>query len=133
MKIIGIIGSRRRNSPEDFAQCEKAFLAIYKDGDEIVSGGCWAGGDKFAEILAKKYQVPIKIYYAQWRKLGKIAGFTRNTNIADDCHVLIALVSPDRTGGAEDTIRKAQFKGKEIILLESPEALPKEWDVNLEI
>lgn len=118
MKTIGIIGSRRRNSKEDYDQLEKAFVQIYKDGDQLVSGGCPSGGDKFCEILAKKYQVPIKIYYAQWNKLGKIAGFTRNTNIAEDCDVLIALVAPDRLGGAEDTIKKAKYMHKEIILLE---------------
>ncbi len=123
MKTIGIVGSRRRNSQEDFNSLEKKFLETYKEGDHIVSGGCPKGGDFYAEILAKKYQIPIKIYYAQWDKLGKIAGFTRNTNIAEDCDVLIALVASDRSGGTEDTIKKAKYMNKEIILLESPETV----------
>ena len=117
MKTIGIIGSRRRNSEADYDQLEKAFLEIYKDGDRIVSGGCSQGGDHFAEIIAKKYQIPITIYYAQWDKLGKRAGFARNTDIARDCNVLLALVSDDRSGGSEDTIKKAEKMGKSIILL----------------
>jgi len=117
MKTIGIVGSRRRNSEEDYKLCENKFLEIYEDGDEVVSGGCYAGGDKFAEIIAKKYQVPIKIYYAQWNKLGKRAGFARNTYIAQDADVIIALVANDRTGGTEDTIKKAEKDNKRIILI----------------
>jgi hypothetical protein len=105
-KIIGIIGSRSRDTEEDFKECEKVFLSIYEDGDEIVSGGCPVGGDAFAERLAKKYQVPIKIYYAQWKKLGKRAGFARNGDIARDADSLIAVVNEDRQGGTEDTIKK---------------------------
>jgi hypothetical protein len=118
MKTIGIIGSRRRDSQKDFEQCENKFLEIYEEGDEIVSGGCSRGGDRFAEILAKKHQVPIKIDYAQWDKLGKGAGFARNTDIAKDSDVLIAVVASDRTGGAEDTIKKAIKMNKKIIILE---------------
>lgn len=117
MKTIGIVGSRRRNSKEDFDLVEKKFLEIYEDGDELVSGGCPSGGDKFCEMLAKKYQIPIKIYYAQWDKLGKGAGFARNTDIARDADALIALVAEDRKGGTEDTIKKAEKLGKQIILI----------------
>lgn len=120
MKRIGIVGSRRRDTPKDFEQCEKAFLEIYKEGDELVSGGCSRGGDKFCEILARKYQVPIKIYYAQWDKLGKGAGFARNADIAKDSDILIAVVADDRTGGAEDTIRKAARMNKSMVILSSP-------------
>ena len=81
-------------------------MEIYEDGDTIVSGGCPEGGDNFAERIAKKEQVPVKIYYARWNKLGKSAGFTRNGDIARDADVLIAVVAADRTGGTEDTIKK---------------------------
>ena len=117
MKTIGIIGSRRRNSQNDFELCERAFLEIYKPGDEIVSGGCPKGGDRFAEIIAKNHQVPIKIYYAQWDKLGRGAGFARNTNIAGDADIIIAVVAPDRKGGTEDTIKKTEKMGKNLIIL----------------
>jgi hypothetical protein len=123
MKTIGIVGSRRRDTADDFNMCEKAFLEIYKEGDHLVSGGCSRGGDRFCEILAKKYQIPIKIHYAQWDKLGKKAGMIRNTDIAKDCDILMAVVAEDRTGGAEDTVRKATTFGKEIILV-----LPEERD-----
>lgn len=118
-KTIAIIGSRSRDSQEDYQACLKSFFEIYEEGDEIVSGGCPKGGDRFAEVIAKKYQIPIKIYYAQWNKLGKSAGFARNTNIAQDADVIIAVVSTDRKGGTEDTIAKAILMQKKIVLVES--------------
>jgi hypothetical protein len=48
----------------------------------------------------------------------KAAGFVRNTKIAEECDVLIAVVASDRLGGTEDTIRKAEKLGKQIILVE---------------
>lgn len=133
MKKIGIIGSRRRSSKEDFDICEKSFLEIYQQGDEIVSGGCPKGGDRFAEILAKEYQVPIKIYYAQWDKLGRGAGFARNTDIARDSDVIIALVADDRTGGTEDTIKKADKMGKSLIILSSAQNNSVNNDTDIEL
>ena len=123
MKVIGIVGTRRRNSQKDFLQCEKKFLDVYEDGDEIVSGGCPQGADRYAEVIAKKHQIPIKIYYAQWNKLGKRAGFARNGDIAQDADVLIAVVSDDRSGGTEDTIKKFGDKGELILLYSEVEEM----------
>lgn len=111
MKAIGIIGSRRRNSRGDFLAVEKCFLSLFQEGDIIVSGGCPKGGDRFAEILAKRYRAPISVYRPDW-KLGKHAGFLRNSNIAKASHVLIACVASDRRGGTEDTIKKFNKLGK---------------------
>ena len=105
MKIIGIVGSRRRDSEKDFKICEAKFKELYEEGDEVVSGGCPKGGDRFAERIAKKYGLGIKIYFPNWN-LGKAAGFARNTFIARDATDLIAVVAEDRTGGTEDTVRK---------------------------
>ena len=109
MKKIIIIGTRRRNTHSDFIKVELVFLKIYNKGDMIVSGGCRTGGDRFAEILIKKYNTPKKIFKAKWRKDGKYnryAGFERNTPVAKFGDEMIACVASDRTGGTEDTIRK---------------------------
>lgn len=106
MKKIGIVGSRRRNTEKDLKKVNDAFLNNYLEGDEIISGGCSKGGDRFAEKLSESYKVPIKIYKADWNKFGKVAGFMRNTDIAKESDILIACVSEDRTGGTEDTIKK---------------------------
>jgi len=108
MKKIGIIGTRRRNTPEAYNRIEKAFLRHFEEGDWIISGGCAKGGDRFAEVIAKKFGVPILIFYPDWNKYKKGAGLVRNLNIAKNSDVLIACVSRDRTGGTEDTIKKFQ-------------------------
>jgi len=136
MKRIGIIGSRRRDSKEDLEACREVFLKTYEKGDTIVSGGCPKGGDKFAEIFAKEYEVPITIHYPDKSKLDKVKlaqnpkwayaeiNFARNTLIARDSDILIAVVSEDRTGGSEDTIKKAITMDKEIVLVPQVEFNP---------
>jgi len=129
MKKIGIIGSRRRDSAEDMEACRKVFLSVYEKDDIIVSGGCKLGGDRFAEIFAKEYNIPIIIHYPDKSKLDpeklkknvKWAyaeiNYARNTFIAQDSDVIIAVVSQDRKGGTEDTIKKAEKMGKSIVLV----------------
>ena len=105
-KIIGIIGTRRRDRHKDYEVVEKEFFEVYEEGDWICSGGCPKGGDRFAEKIAKRYGIPIIIFYPNWKKHGKGAGIIRNTYIAITSCELIACVAEDRTGGTEDTIKK---------------------------
>jgi len=115
-QVIGVVGSRRRDSPDDLVDCRLAFMGVYRAGDSIVSGGCPKGGDRFAEIIAKEMGLTITIHYPDWNgPAGRAAGFVRNTKIAQDCTVLIAIVAEDRTGGTEDTVKKALKLGKRVI------------------
>lgn len=129
MKTIGIIGSRRRDSKEDLELCRKTFLEIYEEGeDSLVSGGCPKGGDRFCQIFAEEYGIPIKIHYAEWDKYGKAAGFKRNAYIAKDADVLICVVAEDRIGGTENTIATATKLGKRIILVPQVPKKENEFD-----
>ena len=117
MKTIGIVGTRRRDGPASYKKVLKAFQSIYKKGDTIISGGCPKGGDRFAEAIAWRLDIPIKIYRANW-KLGRHAGFLRNTDIAKNSTKLIACIAEDRTGGTEDTIKKfLKFNTRDNLLL----------------
>ena len=110
MKKIGIVGTRRRDTANDRLAVTQQFFEIYEYGDWIVSGGCPEGGDRFAEVIAKDNGIPIIIFYPNWKKYGKVAGFIRNTDIADHSDRLIACTAPDRKGGTEDTIHKYLYE-----------------------
>lgn len=128
-RMIGIVGSRRRDDDVDFAACLVAFESVYVEGDGIVSGGCEQGGDRFAELIAEQYGIQIMICYPNEDDLdlellavNRRAAYAkinhaRNTIIAQNCDILIAVVAPDRTGGTEDTIKKTRRLNKHIILV----------------
>ena len=117
MTTIGIIGTRRRDSEEDFLEVERVFLRFYKDGDIICSGLCPRGADRFAVILQQKYETKYIWYPADW-SFGRFAGFLRNTDIAKTSDILIARVHPDRRGGTEDTIKKyLQMQKNSLIII----------------
>ena len=121
IKTIGIVGSRRRASPEDYELVKAELLKHYNPGDVICSGprvlsdGTVTGpngADTFAVQLARELKAGTKWFPAEWELYGKSAGFSRNTDIAEASDILIACVASDRVGGTEDTIQKfVQMKG----------------------
>ena len=120
MKKIIIIGTRRRDTQEDYKTVYNEFKKWYDNGDIIVSGGCKKCGDRFAEVIAKKLDIPIVIHYPEKIPYGypryayAKANYERNTVVANESEedtVTIACVSPNRKGGTEDTIKKIQKKG----------------------
>ena len=118
MKTIGIIGTRRRNTDNDFLLVEEASLKVFQQGDRICSGKCPKGGDRFAVLLADFHNTPTLWFPADWQRYGRGAGFIRNTDIARESDVLIACVAKDRTGGTEDTIIKwMQFHPSRPVIL----------------
>ena len=119
MKVIGIIGTRRKNNHQTHLPLVEAeFLKLYQPEDKICSGLCPKGADQFAVILAAKYKVKGIWLPANWEEFGKEAGFLRNTDIARTSDFLIALVADDRTGGAEDTVKKfIRFHGEENLVI----------------
>jgi len=117
--IIGIIGSRRRDSREDYWTLRNKITDLeIKDKDlvtKIITGDCKTGGDKFArdyanqfwtlkvELIVKKVDFPA--FGAPYYDYVK-AYYKRNEEIAkEEMDYLIALVAPDRTGGTENTIK----------------------------
>lgn len=120
MKKIGIIGTRRRNTGMALKVIEDKLREVYTEGDWIVSGGCEKGGDRFAEILAKKYGIPILIFFPNTIKYKKAAFHIRNGPIAENSDVIIAcVIRPEegldevlkrKKGGTEDTLKKFNQK-----------------------
>jgi len=123
MKTIGIIGCRCRDSKVDLRETYICFNSVYEEGDKIVSGHCKQGGDRFAEIIADDLGLTeengkLILHRPNWDKHGYSAGFVRNTYIAEDSDVIIAVIQKDEDpffGGTGDTINKAiKLFGKDI-------------------
>jgi hypothetical protein len=59
----------------------KELLTADSNGVEIVSGGA-RGADRLGEIFALEKKFKLRVFRADWDKLGKIAGFVRNEQMA---------------------------------------------------
>ena len=130
---IGVVGSRRRNSENDLQllyKTIKEYIDIYGlENIILVSGGCPKGADNFCEIIHNNLDFPkdMIIHYPDKSKLDPrlnyraayaVICYERNTKIAEDSDILIAMVAPDRKGGTEDTIKKfKRYKKANPILI----------------
>jgi len=131
MTVIGVVGSRRRDSGEDRQLVYKTIHHLRQriGGNTIlVSGGCPKGADLFAEEYAEIHRLPIIRHLPDQTQLREdvpkraayaIINYARNELIAKDADVLIACVALDRKGGTEDTIRKFKklHPDREVILV----------------
>ena len=120
-KVIGIIGTRRRNTDDDMTKVFNVFIKVFEKGDTICSGLCPKGGDRFAVAFADLLKCETLWFPANWSEYGKAAGFIRNADIAKNSDILIACVSGDRKGGTEDTIKKfVKIHGIDNLLIVGP-------------
>lgn len=125
--ILGIVGSRRRATTKDYNKLRDFIIkARNKIPDlSLVSGGCPIGADLFCEAIAEELFISIIIEYPDESSLPPDAQkydytkiyYKRNKLIAEDCDKLIALVTPDRSGGTENSIKHCKNLKKKVIFL----------------
>ena len=120
--ILGIVGSRRRNNKKDYELIRDKVIELKPD--KIVSGGCKTGADDFAEEIAAEFNIPIDIHLPKLPLKGSPykefvdAYHERNKIVASAINKLIAVVSKDRTGGTENTIKHfLQLNDKSNLIL----------------
>ena len=116
-----MIGTRTRDTEKDFQLVYDEFKKYYEEGDVIISGGCRKGGDRFAEVIARRlglteenkklviHRPKTPGHHAPkwvWTK----AFYDRNSVVAaeaEDDTVTIACISKTITGGGTgDTLSK---------------------------
>lgn len=129
MTRFAFVGSRRFPN-EELVRHHVQGVWFDSNEHEIVSGGA-KGPDAWAEDEANKIGLKTWIFPAKWQeqchdgcvkwsKNGYAyyphAGFIRNQLIVDNADVIYAFVMPDRTGGTEDTIKKAMKANKQVVL-----------------
>ena len=91
LKVI-IAGGR------DFTDTQYAADSLVKLVEEnklpdtftVISGNA-RSADKVGEYLAELWDLPLKIYQADWNQHGKSAGYIRNNQMADVADVLVAF------------------------------------------
>lgn len=117
---VGVIGSRSFND-YDLLQSE---LRKITEITCIVSGGA-QGADILAERYARQNRIPTQIFYPDWQKFGKRAGFLRNSDIVRNSELIIAFWNGE-SNGTRDSIRKAKDLGipVTVILFEEKEKQP---------
>ena len=72
-------------------QCNKYLREKRKTCNIIIVSGNARGADSLGEKYAKDEGFDLEIYPAQWKKLGKQAGFRRNEQMAEVADALIAF------------------------------------------
>lgn len=83
--------------------------------DEIISGGA-AGADKLAEQYAALSDIPTTIFYPDWARNGRGAGFIRNINIIDAADRVVAFWN-GFSKGTEHSINYARTKNKQVDII----------------
>lgn len=108
---VGVVGSRNFS---DYDLLNKELSKIHKSSEirQIISGGA-KGADTLAEIWARDNRVPTKIFYPDWKKLGKAAGIIRNKDIVGNSDFIIAFWDGE-SRGTKSSIDIAKSSGKKI-------------------
>lgn len=120
MKKNRIIIAGSRTVPESNYELHMKMLEIFKnlprEEVEIVSGGA-RGADKFGENQAEMWDLPLKVFPADW-SLGKKAGYIRNKQMAEYSTHLVAIVDLSfESRGTRNMIKLAQEYGLKIRVL----------------
>lgn len=97
---------------------------------EIVSGGAH-GVDFCGERYAKKRNLALKVFPAEWDKYGKRAGFLRNEEMAQYADALIAVWDGESRGTAH-MIKTMEALGKPVYIYETPKREGQGPDVSAE-
>jgi hypothetical protein len=73
---------------DDYPLLEKKCREVLKEllpagfgSAEIVTGGA-RGADRLGEAFAREQKLKLRVFMADWQRLGKIAGFVRNEQMA---------------------------------------------------
>jgi hypothetical protein len=107
---VAVIGSRTFSSYESVVNVLSKIKIT-----EIISGGA-VGADSLGERYAKDNDIPTKIFLPDWKTHGKKAGFLRNTQIIEECEMVVAFWNME-SKGTKDSLDKAEKLGKKVLII----------------
>jgi predicted Rossmann-fold nucleotide-binding protein len=111
---LAIIGTREKflADPAGVRKRVQEFVAALPRETVVISGGA-RGVDSYAADAARLYGNPLVVYPADWEAAPRVAGFIRNTAIAQQSDLVVAFWD-GHSAGTHDTLKKARKLGKEI-------------------
>lgn len=113
MRVI-VTGSRDWEGPAATERINKILLAVeilanaLNSPLQLVHGNCPTGADAIADRWARRRGYEPILYHAEWGKLGKPAGFIRNTSMALGGGDLCIGFLKDNSKGTIDMTEKAK-------------------------
>lgn len=94
-------------------QCNKYLREKRKTSNVIIVSGHARGADTLGEKYAQDEGFALEIYPAQWKKLGKQAGYRRNEQMAEVADALIAF----RDGSSKGTKHMIDIMNEKNLLV----------------
>lgn len=117
MKTIIICGDRNGDYNYFYSKI-KDVLIKYKDY-MLINGGC-KGIDSYSTQIAKELNIPVKIYYADWKKYGKGAGPIRNREMLKENPEIVIAFHQDinNSKGTLDMLNISKKNNIKTLLIE---------------
>ena len=95
----------------DYKTISSILDELYGDEDILIVSGGGRGADKLVEKYANDHKLYMKIFKADWKRRGKLAGMIRNTAMVEFCDE--ALIFYDgKSPGTSDAIKKLRNEKK---------------------
>lgn len=110
---VAIVGSRNFNDYTLLNRVIQENIDI-DDIEEIVSGGA-IGADRLGERFATINKIEKCIFYPEWNKYGKQAGFLRNIKIVRNSDIVFAFWD-GKSKGTEHTINLCKEHNKKVVI-----------------
>jgi len=104
---IGVVGSRSFNS---YSYIQRILKSFFKNNDTLISGGA-KGADSLAERFCDEHGYEKIIFYPNWKKYGRKAGFIRNEDIIKNSDFVIAFWD-GKSKGTKNSINLAKSLNK---------------------
>ena len=107
-----IVAGGRDFADYDLLKSKLDNLLVNRNPVEIVSGTA-RGADKLGEFYAKRSQLALALFPADWDLYGKSAGFKRNAQMADYADALVAFWD-GKSRGTMHMINLAKSAGLQV-------------------
>lgn len=111
VRWVAVVGSR------EFCPLSKVreYVQSLPENAIVVTGGA-QGPDLVSELAAKKCGLGVLVFYPNWEKHGKAAGYLRNKRIVEHAREVVAFWDGE-SRGTKHTIELAEKRGVPVTII----------------